>query len=61
MFLLILALLNTHKELNSTPIVFQNSIDDEQGKGHNLCISLDSLDNLEEKTDVFLCLVFLKL
>jgi hypothetical protein len=48
MLLLVLALLNCNKELNSASIVFQNSIDDKEGKGHNFRISLDSLDDLEE-------------
>jgi hypothetical protein len=61
MLLLVLTLLNAHKELNSASIVFQNSIDDEQGKGDNFWVSLDSFDNLEEKTDIVLCLGFLKL
>ncbi len=61
MLLLVLALLNCNKELNSAPIVFQNSIDNKEGKGHNLVISLDSFDDLEEQSNVILCLGFLNM
>jgi hypothetical protein len=60
MLVLVLAFLDAHKELNSASVVFKNSIDDEEGKGDDFSISLDSFDNLEEKTNVILSLVFLK-
>jgi hypothetical protein len=48
MLLLVFALLDCNKELNSASIVFQNSINDKEGKGHNFRLTLDSLDDLEE-------------
>jgi hypothetical protein len=61
-FLLVLVVtpLNTHQEGNATPLVLENAVNQQERVGDEHLLSLDLLDDLEEQSDVLLCLVFLE-